>query len=149
LLNLRKQVEEIIRDLGPIADLSETTITNEVPTDVEVYSETRLLNQIIQNLISNALKFAPEGNVIIRARREKDGSVPCQVIDNGSGIPPEVIDKVFDRFETVGPTERRGIGLGLAIVKEIIELHGGEIRVQSQLGKGTTFTFVLPGAPAE
>jgi two-component system, OmpR family, phosphate regulon sensor histidine kinase PhoR len=149
LLNLRKQVEEMIRDLGPIAELSETRITNDVPTDVEVYSETRLLAQIIQNLISNALKFTPQGEVIIRARQENDRSVTCYVIDNGSGIAPEVIDKVFDRFETVGPTERRGIGLGLAIVKEIIELHGGEVKVQSQLGKGSTFTFILPGPPAE
>jgi signal transduction histidine kinase len=149
LLNLRKLVEEMIRDLGPIADLSETKITNEVPADVEVYSESRLLAQIIQNLISNALKFTPHGEVIIRARQEEDRSVIVHVVDNGVGIPPEVIDKVFDRFETVGPTERRGIGLGLAIVKEIVELHRGEINVESQLGKGSTFTFILPGAPAE
>ena len=147
LLNLRKQVEELIRDLGPIADLSETRITNEVPDDVEVYSEARLLAQIIQNLISNALKFTPQGEVIVRARQQEDSSVIIYVIDNGAGIAPEVIKKVFDRFETVGPTERRGIGLGLAIVKEIVELHRGEINVESQLGKGSTFTFILPGPP--
>ena len=149
MLNLRKQVEEMIHDLGPIAELSQTKITNEVPADLEIYSEPRLLDQVIQNLLSNAVKFTPQGTVIVRARPEADGSVTCWVSDTGRGIAPDAVDRIFERFETGGSPEQRGIGLGLAIVKEIVELHGGEISVESQIGKGSTFKFRIPGPPAE
>lgn len=149
MLNLRKQVEEMIHDLGPIAELSQTKITNEVPADVEVHSETRLLDQVIQNLLSNAVKFTPQGTVIVGARPEQDESVTCWVTDTGKGIAADALDKIFERFETEGSPEQRGIGLGLAIVKEIVELHGGEISVESQIGKGSTFKFRIPGPPAE
>ncbi len=145
ILNLRKQVDEMIHDLGPIAELSQTKIINDVPQDVEIYSDARLLAQVIQNLLSNALKFTNQGTVVFGGQKEGDGSVTCWVTDTGKGIAADVIDKVFDRFETDGPPERRGIGLGLAIVKEIVELHGGEISVKSQIGKGSTFTFRIPG----
>ena len=143
--SLRQQVEQLIHDLGPIAELSQTKITNEVPREVEVYSESRLLQQVIQNLLSNAVKFTPQGTVMVGARTEGDGAVTCWVSDSGSGIPPDVLDKVFDRFETHGSPEQRGIGLGLPIVKEIIELHEGEVSVDSELGKGSTFKFRIPG----
>ncbi len=145
LLNLRTQVEEIIRDLGPLATTSGTEVKNEIPVEIQVYSDAQLLSQIIQNLLANALKFTPQGTVEIGARYVGgEGSVECWVKDSGAGIAPDQIDKVFERFETSAQSERSGIGLGLAIVKEIVELHQGEIRVQSEIGKGATFTFVLP-----
>ena len=149
MLNLHQQVEAMIHDLGPIAELSETKILNEVGAEVEVYSDSRLLDQVIQNLLSNALKFTPQGTVTVGALMKQDGSVTCWVTDTGQGIASEALDKVFDRFETRGSLEHRGLGLGLAIVKEIVELHDGEISVQSQLGKGSTFTFKIPGPRAE
>lgn len=149
MLNLRPQVEKMIHDLGPIAELSQTKITNEVPADVKVYSDTRLLDQVIQNLLSNAVKFTPEGTVIVGAGTEENGSMTCWVTDTGQGIAPDNLEKVFERFETSGSPEQRGIGLGLAIVKEIVELHEGEITVESQIGKGSTFKFRIPGPPAE
>jgi two-component system phosphate regulon sensor histidine kinase PhoR len=149
MLKLRQQVEQMIHDLDPIARFSQTRIINEVPADVEVYSETRLLEQVIQNLLSNAMKFTPQGSVIVGARTEGDRSVTCWVRDTGNGIAPDALEKVFDRFETRGSSEQRGIGLGLSIVKEIIELHEGEISVESQLGKGSTFKFRIPGPPHE
>jgi two-component system, OmpR family, phosphate regulon sensor histidine kinase PhoR len=148
-LNLRQQVEQMIHDFGPIAELSQTKITNEVPADVEVYSDTRLLEQVIQNLLSNAVKFTPQGTVIVGARTEGDRSVTCWVTDTGKGIAQDSVARVFERFETGGSPEQRGIGLGLPIVKEIIELHEGEISVESQLGKGSTFKFRIPGPPPE
>jgi len=148
-LNFRKQVDAMIHDLGPIAELSQTRLVNEVGADVEVYSDSRLLDQVIQNLLSNAVKFTPQGTVTVGAVTEENGSVTCWVTDTGQGIPPEAIEKVFDRFETRGSSQHRGLGLGLAIVKEIVELHDGEISVQSQLGKGSTFRFRIPGSPAE
>lgn len=143
--SLRQKVEQLINDLAPIAELSRTKITNEVPAEVEVYSARRLLEQVIQNLLSNAVKFTPQGTVIVGARTEGDGVVTCWVSDTGSGMAPNVLEKVFDRFETHGSPEQRGIGLGLPIVKEIIELHEGEISVDSELGKGSTFKFKIPG----
>ena len=149
ILNLREQVERMIHDLGPIAQLSQTTIINEVPVDVGIYSDTRLLGQVIQNLLSNAVKFTPQGTVIVGARTEGDGSVTCWVTDTGKGIAPDILDRIFERFETSGSPEQRGIGLGLTIVKEILELHEGGISVESQLGKGSTFKFRIPGPPGE
>jgi signal transduction histidine kinase len=149
MLNLRKQVDALIHDLGPIAELSQTKLLNEVGADVEVYSDIRLLDQVIQNLLSNAVKFTPQGTVTVGAVIEENGSVKCWVTDTGQGIAPEALEKVFDRFETRGSSEHRGLGLGLAIVKEIVELHDGEITVQSRLGKGSTFTFNLRGSPTE
>ena len=148
-LNLRQQVDQMIHDLSPIAELSQTKITNEVPADVEVHSETRLLEQVIQNLLSNAVKFTPQGTVVVGARTEGDRSVTCWITDTGEGIAPEMLERVFERFETSGSPDQRGIGLGLPIVKEIVELHEGEISVESQLGKGSTFKFRLPGPPGE
>jgi two-component system sensor histidine kinase ResE len=77
-------------------------------------------------------------------RTTDDQWIQCRVKDSGQGIPPEKIDKVFERFETGSEQEQSGLGLGLAIVKEIIDLHKGEIWVQSQVGQGSTFTFLLP-----
>ena len=146
---LRQKVDQLIHDLSPIAELSHTKIDNQVPGEVDVYSESRLLEQVIQNLLSNAVKFTPQGTVIVGARTEADGAVTCWVTDNGSGMAAEVLERVFDRFETHGSAQQRGIGLGLPIVKEIIELHEGEISVDSQLGNGSTFKFRIPGPQTE
>jgi len=143
VLKLRLHVDGIIRNLDPLATSAGITVSNEIPGDVEVYSDDQLLSQVLQNLLSNALKFTPQGTVEIGARYN-EGSVECWVKDSGVGIASDQLDKVFDRFETTSEPERSGLGLGLAIVKEVVELHKGEIRVQSEVGKGSTFTFVLP-----
>jgi signal transduction histidine kinase len=149
-VNLRGQVDEIIHDLGPLATSIGTEVSNAVPADIEIFSDARLLAQIIQNLLSNALKFTSQGTVQIGARKvSNDGTVECWVKDSGEGIPPDRLDKVFERFETDSEPERRGIGLGLAIVKEVVELHNGEIRVESKVGQGSTFFFVIPGPQSE
>jgi signal transduction histidine kinase len=146
LVNLRDQVDVMIHDFGPLARSAGTEVTNDVPADIEIYSDARLLSQIIQNLLSNALKFTSQGTVQIGARKvSDDGTVECWVRDSGEGIAADRLGKVFERFETDSEPERRGIGLGLAIVKEIVELHKGKIRVESQVGKGSSFTFVIPG----
>ena len=146
LVNLRDQVDVMIHDFGPLATSAGTEVTNDVPADIEIYSDERLLSQIIQNLLSNALKFTSQGTVQIGARKvSDDGTAECWVKDSGEGIAPDRLDKVFERFETDPDPKRRGIGLGLAIVKEIVELHKGKIRVESQVGKGSSFTFVIPG----
>lgn len=105
------------------------------------------LEQALTNLIHNAIKYSPEGGKVGVVVFEKDGRVNIEIQDEGLGIPPEAIDRLFEKFYRVDNSDRRaigGTGLGLAIVKEIIQDHGGEIRVKSQFGKGSTFTISLP-----
>lgn len=144
LLNLRAQVEKVIRDLGPLAISAGTTVRNHIDDQFEVFSDETLIAQIFENLLSNALKFTSQGSIEIGAREMGDDRIECWVKDSGQGIPADQIDRVFERFETGSEPEQSGMGLGLAIVKEIIELHKSEIRVESEIGKGSTFTFVLP-----
>lgn len=144
-LNLHAQVEKVVQDLAPLATSAETEVRNEIDHQLEVYSDETLLAQILQNLLSNALKFTSKGVIEIGAREINEAqAVECWVKDSGQGIPAETIDKVFERFETSPEPGQSGMGLGLAIVKELVELHKGEIRVQSEVGKGSTFTFILP-----
>jgi two-component system phosphate regulon sensor histidine kinase PhoR len=145
MLNLHAQTEKVVRDLAPLAASAETEVRNEIDQQLEVYSDETLLVQILQNLLSNALKFTTKGTIEIGAREINEGqAVECWVNDSGQGIPAPTIDKVFERFETSPEPGQSGMGLGLAIVKELVELHKGEIRVESEVGKGSTFTFVLP-----
>lgn len=105
------------------------------------------LEQALTNLVHNAIKYSPEGGKVSVIVFEKDGMVRMEIQDEGLGIPPEAIDKLFEKFYRVDNSDRRsigGTGLGLAIVKEIIHDHGGEISVKSQFGKGSTFTISLP-----
>lgn len=105
------------------------------------------LKQLLTNLLDNALQFtAAGGQVWLRAGR-KDDAVEIQVADEGSGIEPELLPKIFDRFFTTeNPrTGNRGTGLGLAIARSIVNANGGRISVQSELGRGSTFTVVFPG----
>ena len=144
LLNLPAQVENVVQDLAPLATSAGTTVRNQSDGQLEVYSDEILIAQIFENLLSNALKFTSQGVIEIGARVIDDDWLECWVKDSGQGIPATQIDKVFDRFETGSEPEQSGMGLGLAIVKEIIELHKSEIRVESEVGKGSTFWFVLP-----
>jgi signal transduction histidine kinase len=107
--------------------------------------------QVLRNLISNALKFTPEGGRITVRLAARDGGLTTSVVDTGIGIPAEVLPRVFDRFYRVDPSRNRstgGSGLGLAIVKQLVEAQGGQVRAESAEGKGSTFSFWLPRAPA-
>ena len=112
-----------------------------------VVADERKVRQVLLNLLSNAVKFTPDGGTIgVRARR-RNGEVEVSVRDTGIGIAPEDQAKVFDEFQQVGRASdrsREGTGLGLTLAKRFIELHGGRIWIESEIGKGTTFTFALP-----
>ena len=110
-----------------------------------IYADARLMGQVFQNLISNALKFTPNGKVMVGAELTRaDGIAQCWVQDTGTGIDAERLDKIFEKLETDQQPEKRGVGLGLAIVKQIAELHGGTIVVESRVGEGSTFTLAIP-----
>ena len=107
----------------------------------------RKIKQILLNLLSNAVKFTPEGGRIGIKARQADGSVEISVSDTGIGIAPEDQAKIFEEFRQVGADyahKSEGTGLGLTLAKKFVELHGGKIWVESEVGKGSTFTFTLP-----
>jgi signal transduction histidine kinase len=110
----------------------------------------RKLKQILLNLLSNAVKFTPEGGRIRVTAQPTDSGVEISVQDTGIGISPEDQAAIFEEFRQVGSDhagKREGTGLGLALAKKFVELHGGKIWVQSEAGKGSTFTFTLPVRP--
>ncbi|MDB5337357.1 MAG: sasA [Planctomycetaceae bacterium] len=145
-LDLWPLVESLIHDLHPVAGTSSTLLLNRVPDDLVVFADASLLRRIFQNLIANSIKYTPRGEIIIGAEsRHADGIVECWVSDNGTGIEPDRLDKVFDKLES-DHLHEGGLGLGLTIVKTFVEAHGGQVTVTSQPGQGATFRFTLPVA---
>jgi signal transduction histidine kinase len=112
----------------------------------ELVGDERKVKQVLLNLLSNAVKFTPEGGRISLKAGRTDGTVEIAVTDTGIGIAPEDQAAIFEEFRQVGSDERRreGTGLGLTLTKKFVELHGGRIWVESELGRGATFTFTLP-----
>src|SRR5262249_11144334 len=109
-------------------------------------ADERKVKQVLLNLLSNALKFTPEGGrVEVRAAAMAD-DIEISVSDTGIGIAPEDQEAIFEEFRQVGIADKKveGTGLGLALSRKFIELHGGRIWVESRVGQGSTFTFTLP-----
>jgi signal transduction histidine kinase len=125
-----------------------TDLPTDLPTDLgTIVADERKVRQVLLNLLSNAVKFTPDGGTITIRARTTAGEVQVSVQDTGIGIAPEDQAKVFDEFQQVGTAtdrSREGTGLGLTLAKRFIELHGGRIWVESEIGKGTTFTFAIP-----
>ncbi|MFO0964238.1 MAG: sensor histidine kinase [Gemmataceae bacterium] len=144
-------VEALIHDLHPVAGTASTQLINKVPADLMAHADASLLKRVIQNLVANAIKYTPRGEVVIGARETEadgslDGSLECWVSDNGAGIPEDRLQVIFDKLET-DPERDGGLGLGLAIVKTFVEAHGGTVTVESKEGVGSVFRFTLPGRP--
>lgn len=140
-------VEALIHDLHPVAGTNSTQLLNRVPVDQVVYADANLLRRVFQNLIANAIKYTPRGEVEIGAELAAQGdAVDCWVRDNGTGIPAELLDRIFEKGET-DPENAGGMGLGLAIVKSFTEAHGGTVTVTSEEGIGSTFRISFPKKP--
>jgi len=116
-----------------------------------IRGDERKIRQVMLNLLSNAIKFTPEGGRIEISAVPVDGCVEVSVSDTGGGIAPEDQEAVFEEFRQVGTSaaKEEGTGLGLALARKFVELHGGRIRVKSQVGLGSTFTFTIPVHRAE
>jgi signal transduction histidine kinase len=146
-------VREAARDLGPLAAERTLALEHDVADGLPpVRADFERVSQVFSNLVGNALKFTPAGGRITLGAQPGDEGVVFRVEDTGSGIDPEHLPHLFDRFWQAHRTRRGGAGLGLAIAKGIVEAHGGRIRVRSEPGRGSTFYFTLPavdGMPGE
>jgi len=115
------------------------------PTIGVVDADERMVKQVLFNLLTNALKFTPEGGRVSLAARGNENEAQISVRDDGVGIAAADLDRIFQEFQQVGTSHlQEGTGLGLAISRRFVELHGGSLRVESELGRGSTFTFTLP-----
>jgi signal transduction histidine kinase len=142
-------VAEVKSELEPIILRSRLAVTLDLPKDVRPLSSDRQkVKQILLNLLSNALKFTHEGSVTISARRDSvDRTVTLSVVDTGIGIGTADQQKIFEDFRQLDNSPTRaygGTGLGLSICRRLAQMLGGRIAVQSQVGKGSTFTLTLP-----
>jgi two-component system, OmpR family, phosphate regulon sensor histidine kinase PhoR len=137
-------VEELVQAMHPVASAAGAQLCNAVPEEITAFADASLVRRIFQNLVANAVRYAPRGEVVIGAKPLADDAVECWVSDNGAGIPPELLPTIFDEGQS-DPETGGGAGLGLAIVKSFVEAHGGAVTVESEPGHGTAFRFTLPG----
>src|SRR6185312_1411340 len=139
-------VIEVISSLAAQAEGRSISVINEVANDTVVFADARRLEQMLTNLIDNAIKFNREGGKVT-VKFERSSRDQIMIADTGEGIPAQYLDRLFERFYRVDRARSRqvgGTGLGLAIVKHLARAHGGEVSVASEVGKGSTFTIELP-----
>jgi signal transduction histidine kinase len=147
---LDQLADETITRLKPLADHKGIKLVREL-SPVSCMLEWTRMGQVVSNLVENAIKYTDEGSVFVSVTQDEDFAY-LTVRDTGIGIPEESLPHLFERFYRVDKARSRGTGgtgLGLAIVEEIVLQHGGDIRVQSTAGKGSTFTVSLPRAHAQ
>jgi two-component system, OmpR family, phosphate regulon sensor histidine kinase PhoR len=144
---LRATVEKVLADFRAPASAKEMNLVDQVP-DLRVRADPDRLEQVLCNLVDNSLKYgSAHGNIIISAQPTEADQVQVSVKDDGPGIPPESLERIFERFYRVDKARSReqgGTGLGLSIVKHIVQGHGGRVWAKSELGKGAVFFFTLP-----
>jgi signal transduction histidine kinase len=130
------------------AAIKEITVIGDIPDGLPTLAvDARRLGQVLDNFLTNAVKFSPKGTTVRVQSVREDGCVRVRIIDQGQGIPPAELGKLFQEFgrTSVKPTDgEKSTGLGLAIVKKIVSLHGGQVGVTSTVGVGSTFWFTLP-----
>jgi two-component system phosphate regulon sensor histidine kinase PhoR len=145
-VELHELVADVCASLAAKAAGQNVTLVNQIEPGASVYADSRRLEQMLTNLIDNGIKFSREGDTVT-IRHESGARDQIFVEDNGDGIPAQHLERLFERFYRVDRARSRdvgGTGLGLAIVKHLALLHGGEVTVNSELGKGTIFTIHLP-----
>jgi two-component system, OmpR family, phosphate regulon sensor histidine kinase PhoR len=145
-VDLYSLVDDIYASIASRAEAQNITLRNDVAPDTLVYADARRLEQMLTNLIDNSIKFT-RPNTTVTVSHESGDEDRIRVTDHGDGIPAQHLERLFERFYRVDRARSRemgGTGLGLAIVKHLALLHGGEVTVQSELGKGSTFTIHLP-----
>ncbi len=149
VISLPNFIDDIIDFVKDLAEKKKISLSrNDIPSSLAVQADRSYLEQILINLLDNAVKYTPEGGRVTVSAVEKDSKdIQFSVEDNGIGIPKEDLSRIFERFYRVDKgrsKEMGGTGLGLSIVKHLVQAHGGRVWVESQLGKGSVFYFTLP-----
>jgi len=148
-LNIKKTVDNVFKLSASLLSQKPVQFSNQVPDDLpQAWADDNRVQQILHNLVGNAVKFTHKGSITITAWQEQQ-QLFISVADTGIGIPADQQGRIFEAFEQAdGSTARQygGTGLGLSITRHLVELHGGQIYLTSQLGKGSTFCFTLPVA---
>ena len=152
VISLRDLIDGVIGFVKEPAEKKKISISpNEIPSSLTLKADRNYLEQILINLLDNAIKYTPEeGRITISAIENNSEEIQFSVGDNGIGIPREDLPRIFERFYRVDKgrsQESGGTGLGLSIVKHLVQAHGGRIWVESRLGEGSTFSFTLPSLP--
>jgi diguanylate cyclase len=151
LLNPTRVAQCAVQAAMPAAREKRLELSAELAESGSVLGDEDRLEQVFNNLLSNAIEFTPDGGAISLRRASYEGQFEIRIEDSGEGIAPEFISKVFERFSQADPTiarRRGGLGLGLAIARTLVELHGGTIEAASPgVGHGTSITVRLPLAP--
>ena len=151
LLREPQDLSALIQDAAdtfrPLAEEKSQSLTVEVPPQLRVDGDRERLLQVLSNLLGNAVKFAPAAGTITVRASVADGWVQCTISDDGPGIGPDELHRVFEPYWS--KESSKGTGLGLSIVKGIVEAHGGTTAIRSEPGKGTTIGFRLPLVSAE
>ncbi|CAN5391879.1 hypothetical protein BH20ACI2_BH20ACI2_16020 [soil metagenome] len=146
-IRLADVVDEILTSLSSMASAREITLSNDIGPSAVVRADKKRLEQMLTNLVDNAIRFNRRGGSVTLAYDRFPDIHQIQVFDTGEGILPDQIHRIFERFYRVDRARSRdigGTGLGLSIVKHLARLHGGEVTVESELGVGTKFTISLP-----
>ena len=146
----------VVRETAELSEVSarnkQISINFEVPEEAAVFADKNMVRTILRNLMNNAVKFTgSRGTVTVTAEPESDGRVLLSVIDNGVGMDRDTMDSIFSLSDSgkpsrYGTADERGTGLGLVLCKELVEINRGSLQVESEIGRGSTFSFTLPSA---
>lgn len=141
---LRDMVSDVLAELTEEAEANEIDLVEQVPADMILSADQSLMTQLLLNLVENGIKYGKTGGMVAVSALEQDGHILLTIQDDGIGIGEKDLPRIFDRFYRADQArDRSGSGLGLSIVKWIVELHGLEIQVESERGKGTRFTIQI------
>jgi signal transduction histidine kinase len=147
-LDLASLVEDTLLGLRPLAAAKDVVLDADVPATLPAFADAQRVRQVVTNLVDNAIKFTPSGGRVCVAADVEDDVALVSVADTGCGMPPEALDRIFERLHQEGPGRRhRGLGLGLYICRALVEAQGGRIWAESRPNAGSVFRFTLPRRP--
>lgn len=147
IFNLKSSIDEVTEFLKPNANTKNITINIDESDKTVVFADVDMLNTILRNLISNAIKFTDLGGIVNISSERTESDILVTISDNGIGIAPNILPRLFDTtklYSTRGTANEKGTGFGLMLCKKFLEEHGGEIWAESELGRGSKFKFTLP-----
>ncbi len=150
LFDLMERVQDNIELVMGQASRKNITLVSEIDKPLPVYGDIQMINTVLRNLLTNAIKFTARDGCVVITAEKSDGLCLIRVQDNGTGITPEILSKIFkieSKYTKKGTEMERGTGLGLILCKEFVEKHEGHIRVETEPGKGSAFTIALPLQP--